>query len=529
MCSSRMRFFSAVEVTKLSLLLKMLEGESDESLISQGKLFHERVLPDLERNIQCGNSLIAPDFYDGQLDLDDEAAQRINVFDWKTAFPQVFNSENTSVGAGLPAKSGKAKSIAGKPAPTTARLPSGGFDAVIGNPPYGFHQIHSDQIKPYLKNKFAAAHGSFEHYFLFYEATLKLLKNGGTHGFIVPVTWLTIPSAYSLRKFILDNFWIKEIEWLPELVFLNAQVNTLISIIQKAPSKDVLMNIHTSLGFNEPANKTINVGQSQFISSDYFISIFEDQKDKSILEKITSKSLPLSKFATPCSGYNPYEVGAGIAPEGGVHTKKTVTSKPYHFSEQMDLSWKPEIGGKNLRRYYLQPSKDRWVKYGPWLAAARNPENFLGQRILVQEITGGSDKRIVATYCDKELYYSRDVIPIKPMDGISPLYLIGIINSWLITWYHQKRNPKSQKGLFPKVLVSDLKNLPIVFDQHVHDKLVALVEKMLALHQQLAAAKTPQDCTLLQRQIVTTDRQIDQLVYALYGLSDEEIALVEGV
>jgi len=477
-------------------LLKVLEGESGESLNSQMKLFHDRVLPDLAHNIQCGNSLIGPDFYDGQLDLDDETAQRINVFDWQAAFPQVFKA--------------------------------GGFDAVIGNPPYGFHQIHSEQIKPYLKKKFEVAHGSFEHYFLFYEASLKLLKKGGLHGFIVPVTWLTIPSAYALRKFILDNFWVQEIEWLPELVFSNAQVNTLISIIQNAPPKNVCINIHNSLGFKEKASKTENINQSQFISSDYSITIFESQKETSILEKITSRSHPLSQFAKPCSGYNPYEVGKGITPEGGAHTKETISARPYHATKQIDSNWKPEVGGKNLRRYYLQPSKDRWVKYGTWLAAARNPENFFGPRILVQEITGGSDKRIVATYCEDELYYSRDVIPIKPIDNIAPLYLLGIINSWLITWYHQKRNPKSQKGLFPKVLVSDLKNLPIVFDHHAHDKLVALVEKMLALHQQLAAAKTPQDTTLLQRQIAATDKQIDQLVYALYGLTDEEIVLVEG-
>ena len=65
-------------------------------------------------------------------------------------------------------------------------------------------------------------------------------------------------------------------------------------------------------------------------------------------------------------------------------------------------------------------------------------------------------------------------------------------------------------------------------DQAAHDKLVTHVEKMLALYQQLAAAKTPQDTTLLQRQIAATDKQVDQLVYALYGLTDEEIALVEG-
>jgi type I restriction-modification system DNA methylase subunit len=486
----------AVEVTKLSLLLKMLEGESNESLNSQMKLFHERVLPDLDKNIQCGNSLIGSDFYDGQLDIDDEAVQRINVLDWQTAFPQIFKV--------------------------------GGFAAVIGNPPYGFHQIHSEPVKPYLKNKFEAAHGSFEHYFLFYEATLKLLKAKGIHGFIVPVTWLTIPSAYSLRKFVLDNFWVREIDWLPELVFSNAQVNTLISIIQNAPSKHIRINIHNSLGFKDSPSKTASVSQSQFISSNYSITIFESNKDTIILQKITSRSLPLSQFATPCSGYNPYEVGKGLTPEGKVHTKATVLERPYHSTKKIDSKWKLEIGGKNLRRYYLHPSIDRWVKYGSWLAAARNPENFLGSRILVQEITGGLEKRIVATYCDDELYYSRDVIPIKPIYDIAPLYLLGIINSWLITWYHQKRNPKSQKGLFPKVLVSDLKNLPIVFDHHAQEKLVALVEKMLTLHQQLAAAKTPQDSTLLQRQIDATDKQIDQLVYQLYGLNDEEIALVEN-
>lgn len=294
----------AVEVTKLSLLLKVLEGESGESLNSQMKLFQERVLPDLDRNIQCGNSLIGPDFYDGQLDLDEEAAQRINVFDWQAAFPQIFKA--------------------------------GGFDAVIGNPPYGFHQIHSAHVKPYLKKKFDVTHGSFEHYFLFYEATLKLLKMSGIHGFIVPVTWLTIPSAYSLRKFILDNFWVREIEWLPELVFSNAQVNTLISIIQNAPSKDVRINIHNSLGFKESASKTASVSQSQFIASGYSISIFETQDDTKILEKITSKSLPLSQFAIPCSGYNPYEVGKGMAPEGGPHTKTTVSARPYHATKRID-------------------------------------------------------------------------------------------------------------------------------------------------------------------------------------------------
>jgi type I restriction-modification system DNA methylase subunit len=97
----------AVEVTKLSLLLKVLEGENEETLNRQFKLFHERALPDLGSNIKCGNSLIGPDFYKNkQMSfLDDEERYRINVFDWQAEFPEIMKS--------------------------------GGFDVVIGNPPYG--------------------------------------------------------------------------------------------------------------------------------------------------------------------------------------------------------------------------------------------------------------------------------------------------------------------------------------------------------------------------------------------------------
>src|SRR5207244_8836641 len=96
----------AVEVTKLSLLLKVLEGESEQTLATQLRFYHERALRDLGRNIKCGDSLIGPDFYEQQQMtlLDEEERYRINVFDWNAEFPEIFKA--------------------------------GGFDAVIGNPPY---------------------------------------------------------------------------------------------------------------------------------------------------------------------------------------------------------------------------------------------------------------------------------------------------------------------------------------------------------------------------------------------------------
>ena len=494
----------AVEVTKLSLLLKVLEGEDNRSISRQLDLFRKRALPDLGRNIKCGNSLIGSDFYQGQQTrFDEEEMLRINAFDWESEFAEIMKA--------------------------------GGFDAVIGNPPYGFHQIHSKILKPYLKSHFLSSKGSFEHYFLFYEKALKLLNNNGIHGFIVPVTWLSIPSAHSLRKYILNNYAITEISWLPNLVFSDAKVNTLVSVIKKSKPKSITVKIYDTLGFKDAPKEKRVYKQKQFIESDYVIGIFEKKYDTDIIEKIKLLTKPLEDFARPCSGYNPYEVGKGQAPEGGLQTENTVKMKPYHSEKKLSNEWKPEIVGRDLRRYFINITGKRWIKYGNWLAAQRDPENFKGKRILVQEITGGQNKRVVSAYCEEELYYSRDVIPIKIENELShPFYLLGIINSNFMTWYHHKRNPKAQKGLFPKVLVSDLKQLPIrvinfddLKDKALHDQMVLLVENMLNLHKQLAQAKLPQTKTTIQRQIDATDRQIDRLVYELYGLSEEEIKIVE--
>jgi hypothetical protein len=228
-------------------------------------------------------------------------------------------------------------------------------------------------------------------------------------------------------------------------------------------------------------------------------------------------------------------VGKGKDPDGKPHSKETVLKKTYHANTCLGTDWKPEVIGRDLGRYALHWPKNRYVRYGPWLAAPRDSSNFVGPRLLVQEITGGVNRRIISAYCDKELYHSRDIIPIKcDQSWPNPLFLLGIVNSWLITWWHHHRSPKAKKALFPKVLVSDLKKLPVPkLDRenaaHVllHDQMVELVKQMLELQKQLASAKTDHDKTVIQRQIDATDQQIDQLVYELYRLTAEEIKIVE--
>ena len=492
---------NAVEVTKLSLLLKVLEDENKDVLEAQQKLYQEKVLPNLSSNIKCGNSLITTDIIE-QEELSHEEILELNPFDWEVEFPHIFANE--------------------------------GFDAVIGNPPYGYHEIHSEITKKYLKKKYDSSKGSFEHYFLFYELSLSLLNNNGVHGFIVPVTWISIPSASSLRKFILDNYSIKELSWFNYFVFKNAKVNTLISIIKKSNIKKTNVKIFNSQNLLKPSEER-NYSQNRFITLDYTINIFENEDEMRILEKIIKNSIQLKDTAKPCSGYNPYEKGKGKAPNGGVQTKQTVKDKPYHSNQKLGDDWKLEIIGRDLSRYHLKITGDRWVKYGPWLAAPRKPENFNGIRLLVQEITGGENKRIVSTYFDDELYYSRDVIPIKVDSKEKAFLILGILNSNLITWYHHKRNPKSQKVLFPKILVSDLKKLPLPnfidwnnLNDGVEHDIIGLVEKILELNNIFTTCKTPKEQKLLKIQIDNIDKQINKKVYELYCLTQEEIIIIEN-
>ena len=491
----------AVEVTKLSLLLKVLEDQNKDLLEAQQKLFHERALPNLSNNIKNGNSLIEYDILE-QEKLTSENIKEIKPFDWEEEYEEIFKQ--------------------------------GGFDVVIGNPPYGYHEIHSEITKNYFKKRYTSSKGSFEHYFIFYELSLRLLKTEGLHGFIVPVTWISIPSALSLRKYILNNYSINELDWFNYFVFDEAKVNTLISIIKKSNMNKTKVKIFDNEKLSKPSEER-NYLQDRFITLDYSINIFEDEDEMKILEKIIKNSFQLKDIAKPCSGYNPYEKGKGKAPHGGVQTKKTVEEKPYHSTRKIDETWKPEIIGRNLSRYHLTITNNRWIKYGPWLAAPRKPENFNGIRLLVQEVTGGDDKRIVATYCDEELYYSRDVIPIKVDSKEVAFIILAILNSDLITWYHHKRNPKSQKALFPKILVSDLKKLPLSnhinwnsLENNIEIKLIELVKKIINLNDKLYQTETPTERKLLQKQIDITDKKINELVYELYDLTPEEIDIIEN-
>jgi type I restriction-modification system DNA methylase subunit len=496
----------AVEVTKLSLLLKMLEGESDESLISQGKLFHERVLPDLERNIQCGNSLIGPDFYDEQLDLDDEAAQRINVFDWQAAFPQVFK---------IPPNPPLSKG--GNPQPPLQKgveRSGGGFDVVIGNPPYGatFGSVEA----AYFQDNYAVWRGVKDVYALFIESALKTVHVNGLTSFIVPSAWLGGPDYRVLRSLLL-NYQIDQIVSLPFDVFADAYVDT--AIFVASSNKPIKNHLVKTFSFSKKEKITaIKLTENNYHKITQ--QLWVDDRDNKFILDLGALALVTSIRANSTSLFS----DAISMKRGVLFDKELLTTK------KISQLSHPYFEG-DVYRYRLNYEAPQWIEFGAQMR--ESPKDFYwfeGSRLLLRRLVN-RQQRLMATLATETFITNKNLYSIIPTGDYPTKFVLGLLNSRLISYLYIQQVSQATKDDFPQVTIKDILSIPFPsrpIQISSQDKLISLVEKMLTLHQQLATAKTPQDTTLLQRQIVATDRQIDQLVYALYGLSDEEIALVEG-
>jgi type I restriction-modification system DNA methylase subunit len=501
----------AVEVTKLSLLLKVLEGESQQSLDAHQTLFHERVLPDLAGNIKCGNSLIGPDFYDGQkLSLFDEEQQyRINMFDWQAGFPEIMKA--------------------------------GGFDAIIGNPPYVDIKALPAEDVAYLFSKFISANNRVNLFAAFIERGLSLVRAARFRfSMIVPTAVLTQESYKALRKDILDKFHIHSVVRLPNESFGSAagevKVDTVILVFEQSCDSAQTVKLIAYSGYeristidekNAPVNTT--VPQSSWASSaDFVWAVNTAAGEQEILNKCDRNSVPLEQCAEFSLGLTPYDKYKG-------HTQTQIKNQVFHASSKKAPTYKKLLSGNDVMRYLVIWNGERWINYGPWLGAPREQRFFTERRILVKQIIDWTTKRIWATITADELYNTQNAFNLLAKPGWCLEYLLAIINSRLLTFYHRKRFLDEFKMRFQKILIKDCRRFPI----HIvnlsdpaaksrHDRMVQLVDRMLALHPQLAAAKTPHAKESLQRQIDATDGEIDKLVYELYGLTEDEIRVVEG-
>jgi hypothetical protein len=481
----------AVEVTKLSLLLNALEGLNEQEI--QKELFNERVLPDLSRNIKCGNSLIGTDFYvQGTLGLSDDDQYRINAFDWESEFADVFKD--------------------------------GGFDVVIGNPPYG--AVLLDAEKKYLER-----YNCFEYqvnsYALFMEKCLSILKTNGFLSFIVPATFLAQHYFKKTRHIILQKY-IHEIILLNYKVFVEADTgDTAIFLIMNTQKENYDFK-YTVIQTHNKIKEKINFAliKKQECLSNERLEIKPGNSD-AIIKRITEISKLLNSIAVCIMGIKPYQKGKGDPKQ----TEKTVKNRIFDSHTQIDKTYKPYLMGKNIDRYFIDTSDVKYIKYGKWLAEPRMTAPFEKKKIILRQ----TSDIIRATIDDGYYYNLNNIYNIEIIDTVySYEYLLGILNSKFMVYIYQSIVPEKGK-VFAEIKKVNLDKLPIPSldlskknDKARHDKLVSLVDQMLVLKKKEWAETVPQTKTMIGRQIQAVDKQIDALVYELYGLTEDEIKIVEG-
>ena len=533
----------AVEVTKLSLLLKVLEGENSETLARQKKLFHERALPDLGDNIKCGNSLIGPDFYDGQqLSLFDADEQyRINAFDWQTEFKPI--------------------------------LKSGGFDAVIGNPPYVRIQRIEHAESDYLFANYQAPTSKMDLSLVFLEKGLDLAARTGRVGFICTSQWMTTDYGRKLRDMLRDGrlHEIADFGSLP--VFANASTYPAIFVLSPTASTTLKYRRMTDAQqLNLPSIEAAAVREIRFRDLSEAPWSLGRFRLSETMDRQRLNWQPLSAFGRAYigakSGMNsvfvlearrarelklekelllPYALDGAEIERFAWAQPNSVLIYPYRDAgtKAPELIAEDELRDQfpKVHEYLsefkaaLKQRKDSRRRYATatnWYRHLR-PGSF--QYIRPEKIAlKGIARRCCAGLLRQNTAFDGANCPsviLKEPGNHSRSYFLGLLNSRLATYHLCGVCPPKLSG-YTRFSASVVTQLPIRVidftnkpDKLRHDRMVKLVDRMLALYEQLPKAKTDQDKAVLERQIATVDRQLDQLVYELYGLAAAEIALVE--
>jgi len=488
---------NAVEVTKLSLLLKCLEGETEASIKNQLSLFNERVLLTLDDNIKSGNSLIDFDFYDSQIDFGHE--RKIKPFNWQKAFPQVFNSSN-------------------------------GFDVIIGNPPWVDIKGHMPELVKYYFEKYTTCSNRINLYAIFVEKSLKLMNDTAKFGFIIPNSILYQSSYRELRKWILKDFKIESIIRLPDNTFHDVKAETLILTIGKS-SSDIKIVIYDRQQKIDKISHTDSTNLYDLDKLDwqsqpsYNFDIFNDESRKILLNKIEKTGISLETICDFTLGITPYDKYKG-------HTPKQIEGRVFHSTIQKDANYKPLLAGADVKKYFVQWGGSEYISYGNWLAAPRDPKFFIQPRILIRQIISGDPFGIYAAYTEDELYNTQSIfnLVLKDEMSISLKYLLGLINSSLLNFYHRNRFLDISKILFQKILIQNCKKFPIVVDETKKQeqlKIISLVEQLSELIKEKQKTILLSRHELLQGKIDYCENTINKIVYDLYELTSDEIKIIE--
>lgn len=461
----------AVEVAQLSLYLKMLEDETAVSTRSYQLELREALLPSLNNNIVCGNSLIGWGILDGLL-FDAIEERKLNPLSFDDAFPQVMKA--------------------------------GGFDAVIGNPPYvRTERLDKKQLDYFRKNY--SAEGQIDLYVLFIQRALRLLKKDGYFGFITPKFLLFNLDTEPTRKSIIK----RKIDRIVDVgqAFKGVNTECVVTILENTAvetNKTTIEALDTK-GVIEWSNQ---VAQESFYElPNTIFNIYLTEKDLVVIRKMLKQRRILGDLVSIKRGM---EIG-----------KKSVKDSTGTIRTLL---------GEDVGRYK--------IAFGNTFVGSDFEEvqrllsrSDVEEKILIRRVC--SD--LTATIDSSHFFYTKNLYGVINQSDMSLKYLLGIINSKLMNFFFKKYFTTKKKDIFPEFQKYQLENLPIrsinfsdKTDQQRHERMVQLVSHMIASKKQLAEAQIDKDITFYENKCAVISRQIDNLVCELYELDGEEIAIVEA-
>lgn len=360
-----------------------------------------------------------------------------------------------------------------------------------------------------------AAEYKLEMFHMFLQKSILLLSDNGNHGFILPATILNNVYAEPLRNFVGEHCCISYISVANKRIFEDADVHTTVLILkrQKENEKRQKNIIFTTHQLNEQfvlyPQKYSQIIQERFSKlpgKNWNILIDENNID--VIQKIISRSVNLGELS---------KINRGLI---------TGNREKYFSPRRLNDKYIPIIAGADVHRYEVKNFTEYVLFERPNKAGGSwDPAVHLADHKIVVRQIGVSP---MACLIEEPMAVTGNLFTVRTGQINSEKYILGIINSRIIDffWHIMFTDFKSS---FPQVTAFSLAQIPIPESNNdKKDRMIAMVERMLSLHQQLASSNTPTEKTLLQRQIDTTDHQIDALGYDLYGLTDEEIKLVEG-
>jgi type I restriction-modification system DNA methylase subunit len=508
----------SVEITRLSLWLKSAD---------KGKK-----LTALDETIKCGNSLV-----------EDSAVDPGRNFKWGTAFPAVTQA--------------------------------GGFDAVVGNPPWIFARGGNFKKieKTYFYRRFKLSNYQLNTYLMFLELSYELLRQGGRLGMIVPNTCLTISTFRPFRVFLLEEVGDVEVVNIFGSVFSEASVDScMLSFSKRSPTTLSLAEMSAKqlapVGVFDPAT----LAKGDFIIN---ISVMKNQALVSVLDTIAANSQPLGAVADVKVGLKAYQTGKGSPTQ----SSEVKAARIFHSTARKDDRSERYLQGRDVIRYLIDWS-GQWLEYGPHLAEPRKPALFVGPRLLVRQIPNRPPHSIHAAYTDSPFY--NDLNSNIVQSEVEDLrFLLGVMNSKATSFWFLNTFDKLQRGVFPQFKIGELKQFPIpTAGDEDRTQLVLMVEKMIALRRDFLdldrmfwtvisteiPGLTPSrlsgrwwegnfadfianivpkpslavrarileffeqqrdELIVFAEDIATADTIIDRIVYGLFGLSFEETELIE--